>query len=1392
MASSSKQTTNDGGGSSSSSTEVPLKSACDTEPATALNNSSSPQGSRTTTPGRKPRRKLTVDDPILADDVHSVQRLVEYFIVVSSQPRWESNATASKAKTSSSPTGRSKEAPQPLANTRSNSDKDLHAEKLKATNEKIIQQSRMKKHKLKLGFRKRGDAESGAVGAIQHALSSDEVEESRQEVIAPPKPRGTWARSGQGKGKGGGATKAVSSPDDISAAAAPQQQAPPQRQGTEGNIHMDHETRHEHTFQPKITARYPPTDYQDNPLNPMVTQFCFPVGDVIVPSPNYELPRVHHFVLTNEKGRKIYGTCLTVHEEFEPADDDDSPWARQPNAPFIHSGDSMDGSSDNNIEVTMDDASSNTTTLYIPRCLCILSHWPYVQAFRDYLAQLYRLASTTDCMTAPLERYIMNLCVEIPAPPPGAYEVQVQILDRTIRFWAPPAKLPIAFVALPYRTLLECLDLDNILHVWYCLLLERKVLVVSSQHSLLTVACEIFNSLLFPLQWSHLFVPLLPRILSPMLDAPVPYLCGVTRDNWIHVQPFVNEETVVVDLDRNSVMFGQHTPALPSVPTKKWNKLRTQLQATAGHLFWKARGLEAEYRQFTSGKLSQWDFKTAARDRGDAQWNEKLQTLDHAFRLEFTPDSENLASSIIEREQTQVDRLQEAFLAFFVSTLKGYRKFLKIPQVEEKAQASSEQPPETESWMPWNTRRTFDRHAFIASQKPEYNAFLNELCATQQFDDFITKRLYTPDLPDLIFFDQSIDAKLNRSKLKLKKVETPFLNSAKTHKVLKTFEAVPPNEAGLPQQNGKTRYMYKTWPDTFDASLFCPPRPIPSMITAEFDRQTALVSRLRAAQFSPVAAQDIDVDHSDINIDLMELYASEYDASPDSMAFTVFFFTYSAVIGREWQDYQVKRRQMETEIVSKAIVPTTETSSSSQDTREGTASDVALTDVSSYPDTGFAHEMSTLSIDMCDPCPNPNGSSSEAAVSHSVFYRTITGNGGPSSAHNSMSQMSQSDLSSRQQSLLDEDNETLAEYEEARDVAAAQLDLAFDALRTMEGRGLNTDPDVFKSLMEACGRCGDQTRALELIQTMKKEGLVADKEILSYFVATFSHTEENCVSPTALESEILRQQSKRRTDAYSAFLKRRFDFVGGLRASVAGAMSSDDEYGDGKTSDIYSESGSEYSGTSSNDRDSSHTGSFLDWIAPGSSKKAVRPKRRRRKRRTRKSKHLSSLATSDRLKKQIVLGESLLEFLYPDLIVDTSSETCPQCSQVMKEDHIVAGWKSCAFQDYTTGCPTCKHRFVPRFSVSCSADSFVGAQGPGTPLFCEFLSPWVMRKELNHVMSRENGIDLILDPAWRNGNDIKATLWWNLIVLCKRQKLPFAFLLQGSFQNRLINPVPQD
>lgn len=223
----------------------------------------------------------------------------------------------------------------------------------------------------------------------------------------------------------------------------------PQDNHAPGCKSVDDDTE-DYLLEPVITARYPAKDHEDQPLNPRLPQFCHPEGtDLIQPTKEYKMPRIHFFVLTDNIGGKQYGTCLTVYEEFHREGEDEN--------------------------------TKKKNTYYAPRVLCLLSTYPYLTAFRTYLTQLYRLATTTNVMTAPIERYVQNICYEVPAPPPGAFEVQLNILGSSVRFWAPPADQPVAYVSLPFKVLFECLDIGNILFAWYTLACERKVLLVSGQ-----------------------------------------------------------------------------------------------------------------------------------------------------------------------------------------------------------------------------------------------------------------------------------------------------------------------------------------------------------------------------------------------------------------------------------------------------------------------------------------------------------------------------------------------------------------------------------------------------------------------------------------------------------------------------------------------------------------------------------------------------------------------------------------------------------------------------------------------------------------------------------------------------------------------------------------------
>lgn len=77
-------------------------------------------------------------------------------------------------------------------------------------------------------------------------------------------------------------------------------------------------------------------------------------------------------------------------------------------------------------------------------------------------------------------------------------------------------------------------------------------------------------------------------------------------------------------------------------------------------------------------------------------------------------------------------------------------------------------------------------------QAAEWQPLLSEIVTTQAFSDFLDDRIALNKLDrDVIFFDESIEAKLNRYTFRMKSIDTPFL-TYEEDKHTKTYVPPPP------------------------------------------------------------------------------------------------------------------------------------------------------------------------------------------------------------------------------------------------------------------------------------------------------------------------------------------------------------------------------------------------------------------------------------------------------------------------------------------------------------------------------------------------------------------------------------------------------------------------
>jgi hypothetical protein len=120
--------------------------------------------------------------------------------------------------------------------------------------------------------------------------------------------------------------------------------------------------------------------------------------------------------------------------------------------------------------------------------------------------------------------------------------------DKSISFYRPIDQHPPFAQKDDIENLLKCLDIDSILEVFSAILLEKKILFISKHKALLSQVMSCFMSFIFPFQWKHTLIPILPITMIDIIDAPFPFIIGIEQN--VELTNFdIDTEIIKVDLD---------------------------------------------------------------------------------------------------------------------------------------------------------------------------------------------------------------------------------------------------------------------------------------------------------------------------------------------------------------------------------------------------------------------------------------------------------------------------------------------------------------------------------------------------------------------------------------------------------------------------------------------------------------------------------------------------------------------------------------------------------------------------------------------------------------------------------------------------------------------------
>ncbi|XP_060115890.1 C-myc promoter-binding protein isoform X2 [Heteronotia binoei] len=496
------------------------------------------------------------------------------------------------------------------------------------------------------------------------------------------------------------------------------------------------------SYKAGLLCRYPEDDYDSFPLPVSVPLFCLPMGATIECWPadsKYPLPVFSTFVLTGASAEKVYGAAIQFYESY-------------PEENLTEKQKSQLG-----LATTPDRKSASSKTVQTNKCICLLSHWPFFDAFKKFLTFLYRY-SISGPHVLPIEKHISHFMHKVPFPSPQRPRILVQLSPHDSLILSQPISSPLPLSGGKFSTLLQNLGPENAVNLLVFAVTEHKILIHSLRPSVLTSVTEALVSMIFPFHWPCPYIPLCPLALADVLTAPCPFIVGIDSRYFDLYDP--PPDVSCVDLDTNTISQpGEKRniawKILPKKPCKN-------LLNTLNNLFQQLTELQQRPRDDALMELAMNDY--------DFNSGTKMHLLDV--------------------------EIQEAFLCFMASLLKGYRSYLR-----PITQAPSETATDASS--------LFELQGFLKSRDRSHQKFYTLMTKTQTFIRFIEECSFVSDKDtSLAFFDDCVN-KVDTDRtgdVRLIELDESYRSE---HTVFITPPEIPhlPNGEELPSQ-----YSYNGFP----------------------------------------------------------------------------------------------------------------------------------------------------------------------------------------------------------------------------------------------------------------------------------------------------------------------------------------------------------------------------------------------------------------------------------------------------------------------------------------------------------------------------------------------------------------------------------------------------
>ena len=470
---------------------------------------------------------------------------------------------------------------------------------------------------------------------------------------------------------------------------------------------------------PQIITKFPKIDKKYIVIENTLIQQIFPHGFNAVDAEAKPDPEFYSIILDNQLYSATYThkyfACLLIYESIEEYEKLNEKYkSTDILASFMNPKASE--------EIKNDE--KKYKNYYIPKCLCIVSVYPFFNRFEEILRALYELVISNKYNTLYIDRIIEKMIVETPKLPRGCKRIFLKLPNKTIDLTEKRMN-DYPNININLSKLFGTLKVSNIIEIFRYLLFETKIIFFSSKLYDLTNTIMSILSLITPFKYQFQVVSVLPKELYNFIETISPYIFGINESydtNFIQNNNITLEDTTIciVDIDQDKYY-------IISTDEKSKNE------------------------DFP-------DFPKHLKDKIEKEYNNYIQELINKAKdmnlKKIEDNDENNDNNLMDiKEDNQIYQL--IFFNFMIYLLKDYPKFLSKDYGVTKD-------------ISMNVKDMIDTNGYLNSINSNERDFYKRIFNTQMFIEFIFKRMMPKDCNekvDILFFEEKINEKMSSKKL---------------------------------------------------------------------------------------------------------------------------------------------------------------------------------------------------------------------------------------------------------------------------------------------------------------------------------------------------------------------------------------------------------------------------------------------------------------------------------------------------------------------------------------------------------------------------------------------------------------------------------------------------